>query len=77
MSNIWDKTIDINESLVRELIFSQFGLKVYSIEALGEGYDNSAFLINDKFVFRFPHREQLSPTCMANEITILPYLASM
>lgn len=74
MSNIWDKTIDIKESLVRELISSQWALKVNSIQSLGEGYDNSAFLVNDKFVFRFVHREQLSPICMANEITLLPYL---
>lgn len=74
MSNIWDKTIDIKESLVRELISSQCALKVHAIELIGEGYDNSAFLVNHKFVFRFVHREQLSPTCMANEITLLPYL---
>lgn len=74
MSNIWDKTIDIKEALVSELISSQFKLKTSVIKSLGEGYDNSAFLVNDKFVFRFVHREQLSPTCMANEITLLPYL---
>lgn len=74
MSNIWDKTIDIKEALVSELISSQFKLKASVIKSLGEGYDNSAFLVNDKFVFRFVHREQLSPTCMANEITLLPYL---
>lgn len=74
MSHIWDKTIDIKGSLVRELISSQCALKVNSIESLGEGYDNSAFLVNDTFVFRFVHREQLSPVCMANEITLLPYL---
>jgi aminoglycoside phosphotransferase (APT) family kinase protein len=74
VSNIWDKTIDVKEALVSELISSQFELKASVIKSLGEGYDNSAFLVNDKYVFRFPHREQLSPTCMANEITLLPYL---
>ncbi|HRE31358.1 MAG TPA: phosphotransferase, partial [Candidatus Berkiella sp.] len=72
MNNIWDKTIDIHEGLVRHLLKEQFALTIDSFSVLGEGFDNSAFLINQEFVFRFPHRkEAYNP--MLNEITLLPY----
>ncbi len=73
MSNIWDQTIDVNEELVRALI-TQVGLDVRTIELLGEGYDNVAYLVNNEWVFRFPRRE-LGIMCMENEIAILPYIA--
>lgn len=73
MSNLWDKTSDLNEKQICQLLHDQFGLAVQTITRLGEGFDNSAYLINGTTVFRFPHRQQ-AYTCMANEILLLPYL---
>lgn len=75
MSNYWDKTTIIKNELVRELLFSQFSVHAKNIQFLGEGFDNTAFLINDEFVFRFPHRNE-ALICMENEIMLLPYLSS-
>lgn len=43
------------------------------IELLGEGWDNSAWRINDEFVFRLPRRE-LGADCLAGELCVLPHL---
>lgn len=56
MANLWNKTIDINKLLAKQLIESQKLLQVDHIEKLDEGWDNTAFLVNDQFIFRFPHR---------------------
>ena len=74
MSNLWDKTIEVSQDQVKDLIFSQFNINVESLSIIGEGYDNTAFLINNNLVFRFPHRE-MGVLCLNNELAILPFLA--
>ena len=72
MNNMWDKTVDINDAMIRTLLKKQFGLVVDTLATLGEGFDNSAYLINGNIVFRFPHRQQ-ALGCMQNEIALLPF----
>lgn len=72
MNNLWDKTIDITEVMIRTLLKKQFGIAMESLTVLGEGFDNSAYLINKNIVFRFPHRQQ-ALSCMQNEIALLPF----
>lgn len=74
MANIWDKTIEVTPDMVQALLSSQFNLKAATIELLGQGFDNTAFLVNQQFVFRFPHKAQ-ALNFMENEIMLLPYLA--
>ncbi len=74
MDNIWDKTTQITPDIVYELLKSQLSIDVKQIQLFGEGFDNTAFLINNEFVFRFPHRIE-AQACMENEIALLPYLA--
>jgi len=74
MINIWDKTIHIDEKLAADLINSQTNIVVNSIETIGEGFDNIAFLINKKIVFRFPRRET-ALELLENEISLLPHIA--
>ncbi len=74
MSHPWNKTIILNDAEVKQLLSEQFDLKVSSLQILGEGFDNTAYLVNDMYVFRFPHRE-LGIMCMQNELLLLPYLA--
>lgn len=72
MSHIWNKTFDVTEAMIGTLLKTQFSLSVKESILLGEGFDNSAFLINDEYVFRFPHRKE-GFICMQNEISLLPH----
>lgn len=72
MANLWDKTFNITEAMIRTLLKKQFGLTVDTLTTLGEGFDNSAFLVNSNIVFRFPHRAP-ALSCMQNEIALLPF----
>lgn len=76
MAHIWQKTISIDEKLATHLIESQTDLKVASLSILGQGFDNIAYLINNKIVFRFPCRE-VGAEFIENEIAIMPYLARL
>ena len=75
MAHLWKKTIDIDASLAKKLIEKQFSLRVNQISALDEGWDNTAFLINNELIFRFPHRD-FGLKCMQHEIELLPKIAS-
>lgn len=74
MAHIWDKTTAVPLSLAKDLIAQQFNLEIVTIELFGEGFDNTAYLVNKQFVFRFPHRD-CARVAMENEITLLPYIA--
>lgn len=52
--------------------FPQLGQE--SIRFLGSGWDNQAFLVDERWVFRFPHR-QLAVELIAKETRWLPELA--
>ena len=73
MANLWNKTVDINITLAKHLIENQRLLHVDHIQPLDEGWDNTAFLVNHEFIFRFPHR-LFGVKCMENEIALLPKL---
>src|SRR4051794_29331785 len=54
----WTAENAITDDLARTLIEAQFPqLAPVSIRLLGAGWDNSALLINEEFVFRFPRRQ--------------------
>ncbi|HVG62452.1 MAG TPA: phosphotransferase [Hyalangium sp.] len=71
----WKPEIEVSEELVRGLLARQFPeLPVHSLEPLGTGWDNTVFLVNRTWVFRFPHRQVAFPG-VQTEMTILPRLA--
>ncbi|HZY99357.1 MAG TPA: phosphotransferase [Candidatus Baltobacteraceae bacterium] len=75
MSEPWAADVEVTVELARALIGEQFPeLAPASIEPLGEGWDNAAFLVGGAYVFRFPRRSVAAPL-MAREIAILPLLA--
>lgn len=74
MANIWDQTIALSSDTITMLLKTQFNIVVTTLKLIGEGFDNTAFLINDQYVFRFPRRAEALPL-IENEIAILPYLA--
>lgn len=51
-------------------------LKPVNVKVLGEVFDNSVFLINDQYVFRFPRRE-IAANLIQIENRILPVIAPL
>lgn len=74
MTHAWKQSIDIDENKARQLINTQFHLKLETIRLLDEGWDNLVYLVNDTFIFRFARRE-FGIDCIENEIALLPLIA--
>ncbi len=56
-TELWHPDFNITDDLVKIILEKQFpDLSPLKIKCIGEGWDNKVFLINDRFVFRFPHR---------------------
>lgn len=76
MAQPWIAEFDLSPDLAKNLIETQFPqLKPATLEVLGEGWDNAAYLVNEKWVFRFPKREVAAPSIL-NECRILPVIAT-
>ncbi|MFQ5505430.1 MAG: phosphotransferase [Planctomycetota bacterium] len=76
MSRPWSAERTVWEALARELIEEQFPqLAPPRIDPFGIGWDNSVFLVNGEWVFRFPRR-QFGVDCMEAELRVLPAIAS-
>lgn len=76
MTADWDAELTIDEPLVRRLLQSQFAdLADRPLRLLGEGWDCSAWLVDEQWVFRLPRR-QLGAECLENEIRVLPGIAN-
>ena len=73
----WDADIVVDETLVRALIAEQFPeLDVDSARPLGEGWDNSVWVVEERWAFRFPRRE-IAIAGVRRELEVLPTLASL
>ncbi len=71
----WTAELTVSLELAQSLIAEQFPqLAPRHIEVLGIGWDNTAFLVDGQYVFRFPRR-QLGADLMEVEIRVLPALA--
>src|SRR4051794_2924668 len=69
----WQAEIAIEPRAAHELITSQFP-EFERVEPLGQGWDYTAFLVDDDYVFRFPRRAVVLPG-MEREIATLPRLS--
>lgn len=77
MTAQWDAEFVIDEALVAELLRDQFEeLAACPRRKLGEGWDCVAWLIDNRWVFRFPRR-RLGAECLANEIQVVPAMARL
>src|SRR3954452_13956106 len=56
----WQAEIRIEPRAAHELITSQFP-EFERVEPLGQGWDYTAFLVDDAYVFRFPRRAVVLP----------------
>jgi aminoglycoside phosphotransferase (APT) family kinase protein len=68
--------VTFSANLLKDLIDEQFpALAPSRVELLGAGWDNWAYSVNDKYVFRCPRR-QLAAALLRNEIQLLPIVAA-
>ena len=73
----WAPEIVVDERLARELIGGQFPeVEQRSLRLLGAGWDNTVWLVDEEWVFRFPRRSMVIPG-LENEIALLPRLAAL
>jgi aminoglycoside phosphotransferase (APT) family kinase protein len=74
---VWDAEVAIDADLVGALLREQFSeLDAGSARLLGEGWDNSVWLVEKRWAFRFPRRAVAIPG-VEREIAVLPQLAGM
>jgi aminoglycoside phosphotransferase (APT) family kinase protein len=74
MSQPWSPEIEITSLEAKEIIESQFPQLIpVSIAELGKGFDNTVFIVNDHYVFRFP-RKGLAVQLLNIENQLLPLL---
>ncbi len=73
----WDADIEVGEELVRSLLAEQFPvLDAASARLLGEGWDNSVWVVEERLAFRFPRRAIAVPL-VERELAVLPRLAPL
>src|SRR5262249_36881757 len=73
----WAAEITVDECSARRLISTQFpDVELGSLRLLGQGWDMTVWLVDDRLVFRFPRRETVI-SGLLNEIAYLPTLASL
>jgi aminoglycoside phosphotransferase (APT) family kinase protein len=71
----WSPEIVVDEALARRLIDERFpDLHGVAIEPLGEGWDSTVWLVDSRWVFRFPRREVVVPGFL-RETEVLSVLA--
>ncbi len=71
----WEAEQRVDPALARRLIASQFPeLAALPVREFGEGWDNVAYLVGKRHVFRFPRRS-ISAELMATELCVLPAIA--
>jgi len=74
LSTAWTADTETTTELALALLASQFPqLDAHEIEVLGVGWDNTAYLVNNRWVFRFPRRK-VAANLLINEGRILPLL---
>jgi aminoglycoside phosphotransferase (APT) family kinase protein len=73
---VWSPELVVDEPLVLRLL-SQFPeVEVRSLRKLAEGWDNSVWLVDERYAFRFPHREIAIPG-FRRELEVLPRLPAL
>ena len=72
----WEAEFRVDASLASRLIAAQFSeLAPLPVRMFGEGWDNVAYLVGERWVFRFPRRA-ISGELIATELQVLPRIAT-
>ena len=76
-TELWHPDINITDDFARNIIEKQFSeLSPIRIKCIGEGWDNKVFLVNDRFIFRLPHRE-IAALLIERENAVLGHLQDL
>ncbi len=76
-NELWHPDINITDDFAKSILIKQFPrLSPVKIKCIGEGWDNKVFLVNDQFIFRFPHRE-IAASLIERENTVLEHLQDL
>lgn len=73
---VWAAEVVVDEELVRRLLARFPELDVRSLRMLAEGWDNSVWVVDERYAFRFPRRAIAIPG-VEREIAVLPRLAPL
>ncbi|MBV8638838.1 MAG: phosphotransferase [Candidatus Eremiobacteraeota bacterium] len=75
MNPVWTPEIEVNEEKARRIIAAQFPqFAGATVRRVGSGWDNAAFLVDERFVFRFPQRAIAAPL-IEREMEFMPSIA--
>ena len=75
MTRPWEADAELSPEQSTRLIAAQIpSLAPARVEIMGVGWDNAAFVVNERYVFRFPRR-QVAAGLIEREARILPLLA--
>ena len=72
---VWAAEVEVDERLVRGLL-AQLGLEGAGLRKLAEGWDNSVWVVDERYAFRFPRRAVAIPG-LERELALLPKLAPL
>ena len=73
----WEPDVAIDRALVRALLREQFPqLSADSARLVGQGFDNSVWVVDEDWAFRFPHRA-VAVQLVERELAVLPPLAPL
>jgi len=70
----WSAEVAVDAALVARLLATFPELELRSLRLLGEGWDNSIWVVDEQWAFRFPRRAIAIPG-LERELEILPRLA--
>jgi aminoglycoside phosphotransferase (APT) family kinase protein len=70
----WGAEVAVDAALVRRLLVQFPELELRSLRLLAEGWDNSVWVVDERWAFRFPRRAIAIPG-VEREIAVLPRLA--
>jgi aminoglycoside phosphotransferase (APT) family kinase protein len=73
---VWTAEMVVDEGLVRRLLAQFPELEVRSLRRLAEGWDNSVWVVDERYAFRFGRRAVAIPG-IEREIAVLPRLAPL
>ena len=73
---VWAAEVEVTEQLVRRLLAPFPELEDAPLRKLAEGWDNSVWVADERYAFRFPRREVAIPG-LEREIAVLPKLAPL
>jgi aminoglycoside phosphotransferase (APT) family kinase protein len=73
---VWSPELVVDERLVRRLLTQFPELELRSLRKLAEGWDNSVWLVDEHYAFRFPQREIAIPG-FRRELEVLPRLPAL